>query len=300
MPQRPHQEALLRAALTEIAGHPAHDLEDSDLASQPTPEDGVRWQDQPTRTRWALPAAAATILALGAAALVATNEQFLGGAEDGIAANGTELAQVDVVPVGEGSMVRFASASAQDWTRNSDWVAEVAVTAEHPTAEVHGTEEGEGLVVTREVELTVQRVLWQRTAPAHELPRQLSLWAAGWTKSAESSSTLTPLAFEGEPRLEIGHRYVVALVWVPRACSSGDGAEPAHWSALGSGAVIPFDEGKLGYGESEGRTVAGDEDQAQPRTLERELLGRDAAALIEELASAPAKPRSDVFPTASC
>lgn len=191
MPQRPHQEALLRAALTEIAGHPAHDLEDSDLASQPTPEDGVRWQDQPTRTRWALPAAAATILALGAAALVATNEQFLGGAEDGIAANGTELAQVDVVPVGEGSMVRFASASAQDWTRNSDWVAEVAVTAEHPTAEVHGTEEGEGLVVTREVELTVQRVLWQRTAPAHELPRQLSLWAAGWTKSAESSSTLT-------------------------------------------------------------------------------------------------------------
>jgi len=236
-------------------------------------------------------AAAVAVIAVGVFILGPS----VGGSSNLAAQQGTQPTQVDVISFEQG-MQRFASWSAEDWTQNSDWAAEVLVVAEHPTEE----DQTSGSVVPREVELAVQRVVWQRAVPAHELPQRLSLEAAGWTKSGEGGSTLTPRAFEGEPRMEIGHSYVVALVWVPRACSPGDAAEAAHWSTLGAGTVIPYDEGRLGYGESEGRTVSGDEDQAQPRTLERELLGRDASTLKEKLTSAPAKPRSDVFPTANC
>lgn len=91
-------------------------------------------------------------------------------------------------------------------------------------------------MVGRQVELTVDRVLWTRDQPAQSLPERLVLPAAGWLKKDEA---LVPVAYETEPRLDVGHTYVIALVWTPRLCSPGDGELAAHWAGLGRRSCHP-------------------------------------------------------------
>lgn len=56
----------------------------------------------------------------------------------------------------------------------------------------------------------------------------------------------------GVPRAEVGHRYVIALKWEPVRCTPGSDAEADRWPGMGSGAVLPVDDGVLCNGEFEG------------------------------------------------
>lgn len=76
----------------------------------------------------------------------------------------------------------------------------------------------------------------------------------GWTFKNGSVSNRTKIALENRPRVEVGHRYIMALAWAPAKCATGDKPESAHWVGLGEGSLLPFDHGIIGEGESEGRT----------------------------------------------
>lgn len=283
-------ERLVREAFGEITGHSPRR---ESAAISPVPRARRQMRHNPPPWPRATFVYVATAVLLVGGVILTTHGRLLDSKPAETMAGHDISPNVQVLSPGE-MLERFSSATAMDWTRNSDYVAEVEILSEEVTGPVEG-----GPVIGREVALNVKRVLWKRSAPANSLPGQVSLWAPGWIRE-EDQGTTSPRAFEGQPRLEVGHTYVIALVWIPRACSDGDHEEVAHWAALGANAVIPFDNGRLGYGESEGRSVDGDVDQAQAGTLERQLLGRGARQLVERLGSAPEEARPEVFPESTC
>lgn len=181
------------------------------------------------------------------------------------------------VIAGGNGLQRWSDWTAADWVRTSDYVVVASAVSEQALPE---REEGGGSV-ERSVELDIEQVVWSRPSPSRPLPPTVTLTAFGWTDDN------IPLALSGTPRIEPGHDYVVGLVWMPAQCSPGDPAEPAQWTPLGSNAVLPFDNARIGYGESEGRLVAGDEDQASAGTLELRLLGQSLTELRDALLNAP-------------
>lgn len=175
------------------------------------------------------------------------------------------------------ALERWSSSTAADWVRTSDYV--VVAHASREQALTHG--DASGGPIGRSVVLRIEQVVWSRPSPAQTLPPSVTLTAWGWADDK------VPLAMSGTPRIEPGHDYVVALVWLPAQCSPGDPAEPAHWTTLGSDAVLPFDSERIGYGESEGRLVEGDPDQATAGTLEQRLLGQPLTDLRDALRASP-------------
>ena len=128
----------------------------------------------------------------------------------------------------------------------------------------------------------MERQLWQssgETGLAVGEAVEVDTW--GWVESADGSTSR--LAYGGSPRLEPGHTHAVVLI--AKDCATDE----LSWSTLGSGAVIPADGGKIGYGESEGRIVAGDADQAPTKRLELRFLGEPPAALGPVLDAAQAE-----------
>ncbi|MCW2822514.1 MAG: hypothetical protein JWR64_2309 [Marmoricola sp.] len=174
------------------------------------------------------------------------------------------------------ALQRWSDWTAADWVRTSDYVVVARAVSEQ--AHPNGPDSGS---VERSVELDIKQVVWSRPSPSRPLPPTVTVTAFGWTDDN------IPLASSGTPRIEPGHDYVVALVWMPAQCSPGDPAEPAQWTPLGSNAVLPFDNARIGYGESEGRLVAGDGDQAPAGTLELRLLGQSLTELRDALLNAP-------------
>lgn len=218
---------------------------------------------------------AVAVAALGGALLPQLGQPDDGGAP----------AVATPVVIGRGDALEtYSSWTARDWVERAEVVAVVNVTGER-----RGTSTGAGdgtgdQFVERWVTLGVERQLWKRAGgPALTSGSTLEVSASGWVARADGSTA--PLAYGGMPRLEVGHTYVVALL--ARVCET-DATEAASWSALGSGAVIPADDGVLGFGESEGRIVAGDVDQTTLGSLERQLLGDGADAVAAALDAVPA------------
>lgn len=178
---------------------------------------------------------------------------------------------------GGNALQRWADWSAADWVRTSDYIVVAHAVSEQALPD---REEGGGSI-ERSVELDIKQVVWSRPNPSRPLPPTVSVTAFGWTDDN------IPLAWSKTPRIEPGHDYVLALVWTPARCAPGDPAEPAQWTPLGSNAVLPFDSARIGYGESEGRLVVGDEDQASAGTLELRLLGESLTELRVALLNAP-------------
>lgn len=231
--------------------------------------------------------------ALGAAACAAS----VGIALVDIGSDGAgEPRPPQVVVLAPSDLNYFVSATAEDWARNADYVVEASVVSEAQTGVQRGPD-GERSV-GRTVELKTDQILWQREQPAHTLSSTFRLDAAGW---AVQDGSNVPIAYEQTPRFEVGHSYVVALVWKPRACAEGDGVIPAHWIPLGPEAAVPADGGRLGYGESEGGDVEGRVDQTAPGSLERQLLGEETIAVRRVLNELEPRPRQvGVFPTPTC
>ncbi len=192
---------------------------------------------------------------------------------------GTRTVAAPVVIGSGGAFETRASTTARDWVEGANVVVVAEVTGER-RGTASGTGDGTGdKFVGRWVILAVERQVWKRAGgPALTSGSTVEVSAPGWVARADGS--MAPLALNGQPRLEPGHTYVVALS--ARVCRT-DTTRAASWSTLGSGAVIPADDGVLGFGESEGRIVAGDVDHTTPGSLERQLLGDGTDALASAL-----------------
>lgn len=188
--------------------------------------------------------------------------------------------------------------TASDWVTYADHVVVVSATGEREIAPAaQEVERGEG-TVGRTVTLSVDKVLWSRSDARRPAPDVWEYSAMGWQFLDGDTEKRTKMALVDQPRVELGHRYVMAITWEEAACSPGDAAEPAQWRGLGEGSELPFDGGVIGQGELEGRPRTA----AQARStreagddagLEDQLAGRGEEALIQALEAAqPREPEA--------
>ena len=209
---------------------------------------------------------------------------------------GPQMLAAPVVMRPSGGLETHASSTARDWVENADFVAVVNVTAEsrrNATAADDGTDDQ---LIGRSVTLEVVRQIWTRTGGSSiKAGDSAEVSAPGWVTHADGS--MSRVAIDGQPRLEVGHTYVVALV--ASVCTT-DAAVGTLWMTLGRDAVLPADGDRIGYGESEGRTVAGDPDQTTPMSLERQLLGDTSWAIAPKLDAAQADLLSEPSQSSSC
>ena len=177
------------------------------------------------------------------------------------------------------------NASAADWVTYADHVVVVTPVAEReiaPTAlEI---ERGEGLI-DRQLTMQVQSVVWSKPGVQTHAPQSFDWRAWGWQFTDGDLANRTAMAGEDEPRLEVGHQYLMAIVWEAARCAEGDPVKPAQWRGLGADAVVPFDKALIGRGEWQGTSRSAAEASADvkahgpARSLEDALVGRGADAL---------------------
>ena len=134
------------------------------------------------------------------------------------------------------------SGTAVDWVTYGDVAARVTV---ERAVEVPATDEevkaGEG-IIGRQVVITIDDVLWRQGARTLKVPSELTLDAGGWTfKGTERRK----LAFEGTVDLVPGHDYLLVLAYTPLDDAA---AGTPRWIPIGSGAMLPFDDGVVGRG----------------------------------------------------
>ncbi|MGP3938400.1 hypothetical protein [Streptomyces sp. 6N106] len=244
------------------------------------------------RTRLALLGTAAAV-ALGTGLAVSDRDEATARTEDVIVGQGAD---------------HLPNRTASDWVTYADHVLVVSATSEKEVAPTQQeVERGEG-TVGRTVALTVDKVLWSRPDAPRPAPDAWEYSAMGWQFQDGDTGKRTKMALVDQPRVEPGHRYVMAIRWEAAACSPGDDPEPAQWRGLGEGSEVPFDSGVIGQGELEGRPRTA----AQARSaklkagdnagLEDQLAGRGEDALVQELNAAhphepeafgPAQPRNN-------
>ncbi|MFD5315238.1 hypothetical protein [Streptomyces sp. NPDC127098] len=192
---------------------------------------------------------------------------------------------------GAGASERLPSWSATDWVSYADHVVVGALSSER---EIAASEEelaaGEGYI-GRSGTLDIRDVLWSRTGAQPAPASGLSLSLVGWTFGGDDRQRM---AMAGVPRIETGHTYILTLAYA----SEG-------WELLGSGAILPYDEGVIGNGESAGTVRNADEAQAElaeaewdlatEHSVEFQVTGHDGGTLVGLLASAEPDPAAARF-----
>lgn len=142
--------------------------------------------------------------------------------------------------------------------------------------------------------LRVDDVVWSREGAPEPAPSQWIRGSAGWQFSGYDPDNRVKFAVHDGPRVEVGHTYIIAIVWECVVRPDGDGREVVEpdWRELGQGSTVPYDGGAIGQGELEGRLQTA-EDAAQAKSpdepnfaLEDELAGQDAGVLAESLHAA--------------
>ncbi|MFE3456172.1 hypothetical protein ACFXKD_01405 [Nocardiopsis aegyptia] len=202
---------------------------------------------------------------------------------------------------------RKSGQSARDWVSNADHVVLVRAVDEriHEPEPVE-VERGEGMV-GRTVTLEVRRVLWSAPDPARPAPETYEYPSWGFVFNG-GVDDMRPIGAQDEPRVEVGHDYVIAIDWEEARCTPGDGRRPAMWMGLDNSSVVPADDGVVGNGESGGRVASARERRNSPEpllrgegTFEGRMMGATVDALARELdrAEPHANPRgSDQAPRA--
>jgi len=192
---------------------------------------------------------------------------------------------------------RYPNTTSTDWVTYADHVVVVEAIEERalPLAK-DDADSGEGSV-DRVVTLQPREVVWSSPDPRHAAPVAEFDWNAwGW---ALQEGERIPMAGEDEPRVEVGHTYLMALVWHPAIEDEPDQVIPARWVGLGADAVIPADDGILGIGELAGavrssplRVPASDVNYS----LEDEFAGKTIDDFVERLESTKPSVREDFGP----
>ncbi|WP_455360716.1 hypothetical protein [Streptomyces sp. SYSU K21746] len=161
------------------------------------------------------------------------------------------------------------SVTGTDWVTYADQVVVVRPVAEKeipPSADER--EAGEGYI-GRSATLEVDRVLWSRGG-APTAPASVTLDVAGWTFQGDQRREF---AVHDSPRLEKGHTYIVALARL----------QDGTWSALGSSAVLPYDNETIGKGESEGTNHPTPPGGHEAGSVEERVNGKPARSLVDLL-----------------
>ncbi|WP_150236552.1 hypothetical protein [Nocardiopsis quinghaiensis] len=200
---------------------------------------------------------------------------------------------------------RRSGESAQDWVTHADHVILARAVDEvvHEPLPIE-VERGEGMV-GRTVTLEVKEVLWSAPDPAQPAPTTYEYPAWGFVFNG-GVDNMTPIGTQDEPRVEVGHDYVIAIDWEEARCTPGDEPQPAMWMGLDNNSVIPADDGVVGNGESGGSVASAQarRNSSEPLlrgegTFEGQMMGDSVESLARELAQAEphANPlRSDEAP----
>lgn len=188
---------------------------------------------------------------------------------------------------------KYPSDYPEDWTSHAEHVVTVTAMREDKVEPLdEELERGEG-IIGRVVNLRVEEVLWSQDG-APRVPETVQWDALGWSFSDGDLSDPVPMVASGTPRVEVGHKYVIALNFEDDRC---DDPEAGTWTGLGSGGVLPADEGVLGVGESEGVIRDGRRAKTTARTpnerstdaqrpIAESMVGQDASQLIHLLETA--------------
>lgn len=188
--------------------------------------------------------------------------------------------------------------TAQDWSTYADAVVEAAVVEEHLRYKLDFT------VVPREITLQFKDVVWQSDEGAgHRLPDQVILNVVGWRGDANDPPSdvdeAARIAIPGEPRLDLGHTYLVALYWESQPCEPN--SDGGAFELLSGSGVLPYDNAMVGVGEVEGsvrtRTAAAAA-VAEPGSSEYGLddvaFGWSASRVARLLDSTPPRKAGDL------
>lgn len=185
---------------------------------------------------------------------------------------------------------RRSGETAQDWVTHADHVILARAVDEviHAPEPVE-VERGEGMV-GRTVALEVKEVLWSAPDPARPAPTVYEYPAWGLVFNGDVDD-LTPIGVQDEPRVEVGHDYVIVIEWEEARCAPGDEPQPAMWMGFDNSTVIPADGGVVGNDESGGRVETAQERRNSPEpllrgegTFEGRMMGETVDALARELA----------------
>ncbi|GLF97171.1 hypothetical protein [Streptomyces yaizuensis] len=245
-----------------------------------------------------LAAGGATIAVAALTATLLTGTNALSSSEDRtIDASG---------PIEVHGIDRLPSETAEEWVAYADHVVSVTATS---ATEVPATPEeiarGEG-VIGRNVNLSVNNVLWSRTGVAQPAPTSWQYSAAGWQFKNGDLVNRREMAIHGQPRVEPGHTYIMAIAWQAAQCGE-DGTTPAGWIGLGGGSEVAFEGGIIGNGENEGtvtpaQPVTGAAAKALPivppiqeRPLKDFMKGKSSTALVTVLNSVTPGPVARKF-----
>ncbi|MFD7298344.1 hypothetical protein ACFV9W_34090 [Streptomyces sp. NPDC059897] len=189
-----------------------------------------------------------------------------GGTVAGVAATSDDGAKGPRV-VEASSAEAYPTLTAVDWVENGEHAVVLSVVpgSEHKgSAPEDERDNGEGHI-PRTATMKVDEVLWSKPG-AEPAPTTFNEELPGWWWEGEDQREF---AWQGEPRFEEGHKYIVLLV-------KGDG----EWGATTH--AMPYDNGKVGNGEISGSVFsARSTDELQG--LAKEANGKDAAAVKEIL-----------------
>ncbi|WNM30818.1 hypothetical protein RKE30_10545 [Streptomyces sp. Li-HN-5-11] len=174
---------------------------------------------------------------------------------------------------------RWPSNTAQDWVTYADHVVVASPVGEEETNRRDYTKGAIATSTDRKVTFSTSAVLWSsRRRPAQEVEKGFELTAPGW-QTYRSGGTRTKKTAADQPRLEMGHTYLLALRY-----------DDGHLAVLGEGAGVPFDHHTVGAGEWCGRvvdpaTLAKGENfsRRDDNPLEETTLGQNEQAVRSEL-----------------
>lgn len=156
----------------------------------------------------------------------------------------------------------FASSTVRHWLAHADAVVVVRA-GEESEGNTVDVADGSGSAITgRDVVMQVQKVVWL-AGDNVTLPKDFVVATAGWI---DDGTGRQPLAYGEMPRMEQGNTYLMAI-YSERPCTQG-----SDWAPLGSEAVWAVSDGIVGFGESAGHEVSGDQGQAEPGSFEAEML----------------------------
>lgn len=222
----------------------------------------------------------------------------------GCSSHGQRGGNAESVRLVEGADAR-PSSTASDWVTYADYVL-ITHAASDSEVSPSATELNQANgVINRRVHLMVDSVLWARPDASVPAPTSFDWTAFGWFFNGDPSNRVK-MAGAGEPRIEPGHTYVMAVFWKPAVCDGSTVAAPAGWKALGGQSVVPFDSEVLGNGESEGRVETADERISALKSSGRlpefpdELMGRSSNALRMALQAAQVEPQQTFGPVSVC
>jgi hypothetical protein len=146
---------------------------------------------------------------------------------------------------------RFPDTGLRDWASFADHVVVFTVTSDREVVTATPEELAAGeYVIGREATLTIDRWLW--SAPnAPELPSTIAMDVKGW---AVKGGQRMAMVADGEPRLEVGQRYLAPLLLM-------DDRSPAEWWPLTVGSMLQLDSDTvrpaLPHGQGSARQLAG-------------------------------------------